>query len=437
MNIIIAGAGKVGFNLAKTLSIGHNVTIIDINSEALHRIQESLDILPLRGDVENLKTYQNFIGQKINLFIAVTNSDNVNLLATFIADTVLDIERKFVRLQKEFFTDSLIKDRLSIDEMIFPLNLASRTVISLLDYPRANNVKSFKYTNHKLISVRISADYELSSESLKGVQVVGIERDKKFFIPKLDEALRFNDLVYIFGIHEDIRSLCLKLESSSHAEIKKCVVFGGGDLGISVAKELLNTKLDVKLIEKDLDLCQKADEELEGRASIINLKYGTTDIFEEEDLENADLFIAATSSDEYNIIKCLEAKEKGIVKVLAINNEMEYYSLMHSLGIIVVRGAKMSAYNTIIEQISSSGIVIQKSFCGASATVLMRKVFAGSKLINSKIKPINIENANLYYMRNEEMNSFVDKITLQEGDLVIAFCTTKVGPKIKEWIYGL
>ena len=100
MNILIAGVGKVGFNLAKSLCVRHNITVIDKNLEALYAIQESLDILPLRGDAEDTKTYQSLIGQDIDLFIAVTNVDNVNLISTLIASSVLNIKKKFVRLQK-------------------------------------------------------------------------------------------------------------------------------------------------------------------------------------------------------------------------------------------------------------------------------------------------------------------------------------------------
>jgi len=158
MNIIIAGAGKVGFNLAKTLCIGHNVTIIDKNSEALHRIQESLDILPMKGDVEDSSVYNHFIDKKIDLFIAVTNVDNVNLISTLMADSVLEIDRKFVRLQKHFFADTQVQKKLNIDMLIFPIKIVSEAIASLMDFPKANNVKFFKYTDYRLISVRVSKD---------------------------------------------------------------------------------------------------------------------------------------------------------------------------------------------------------------------------------------------------------------------------------------
>jgi trk system potassium uptake protein TrkA len=433
MNIIIAGAGKVGFNLAKALCIGHNVTIIDKNSEALRRIQEGLDILPMRGDVENSKTYQNFIDKKVDLFIAVTNIDNVNLISTLMAESVLDIKRKFVRLQNHFFGDNVIKEKLQIDKMIFPIKLASKSIASLLDYPKANNIKFFKYTDYRLVSVRVSNNIS----SIQNFNIIGVERNKKFIIPFNEDVIQKDDLVYFFGLDEDIRVACSQLDTIDKSKIQKCVVFGGGKLAISISKELLKIGRDVKLVEKDLELCERADEELKGKASVINSKYGTIDLFEEEGLSSADFFIAATNNDEFNIIKCLEAQEKGINKVVAINNEMEYYNLMHSLGIIVARGPKMSAYNTIMEHIDSSGVVIQKSFCGAKAVVFMRKIFPNSKLINKKIKPPKVNNSNIFYIRENKFYPFDEKITLFENDLLIAFSNTQNSTKIKQWIYEL
>lgn len=437
MNIIIAGAGKVGFNLARTLSIGHNVTIIDKNSAALHSIQESLDIMPMNGDVEDSKTYEHFIDKKIDLFIAVTNSDNVNLISTLMADSVLDIERKFVRIQKHFYADTKVQEKLGIDTMIFPIKLASQAIVSLLQYPRANNVKYFKYTDYRLISVRIPQNTEAFELSEKRFSVVGIERDKSFFIPQKNEILLANDLIYFFGLKDDIKAICEQLENLHDNLMQKCVVFGANALGISISRELINAKRDVKLVEKDLHLCEKADEMLEGRASVINSKYGMSTLFEDEGLSSADMFIAATDNDEYNITKCLEAREKGISKVMAVNNEMEYYSLMHSLGIIVVRGPKMSAYNAIMEQIGSTGVVLEKSFCGSKAMVHMRKIFPTSKLIERKIKPLQVKHSKIFYMREDVLHSLNEKMILKEGDLLIAFCEVGESARVKQWIYEL
>lgn len=438
MNIIIAGAGKVGFNLAKTLSIGHNVTIIDQNSEALHRIQESLDIMPMRGDVEDTRTYESFKDKKIDLFIAVTNNDDVNLISAVVADTVLKINKKFVRLEKQFFDGDKIQNKLGIDKLIFPIHLASEAISSLLAYPKANNIKNFKYTDFKLVSIKIPSKFIPKEFKSDRLTTVGIERKKKFFIPK-DEKIEIlpNDLVYFFGSEIDINILFETIEPERNINTQKCVVFGGARLGVAIAQQLVALGRDVKLVEKDLKLCEIADEDLEGKASIINSKYSSYDIFEDEGLDSADIFIAATSNDEFNIIKCLEAREIGIKRVVAINNEMEYYNLMHSLGITVVRGPKMSAYSKIMEEIGSTGVVLQKSFCGAKAIVFMRRIFTNSKLIGTNLKALKVQESLLFFMRGSLISPLNGKFVLQEDDLIIAFCTSQESAKVKQWIYEL
>lgn len=110
---------------------------------------------------------------------------------------------------------------------------------------------------------------------------------------------------------------------------------------------------------------------------------------------------------------------------------------MHSLGIVVVRGPKMSAYNTIMEEISSTGVVIQKSYCGAKAVVFMRKIFPSSKLIGNIIKPLDLKESSLFYIREDVMYTLSEKIQLQADDLIVVFCDVKSSAKAKEWIYGL
>ncbi len=438
MNIIIAGAGKVGFNLAKTLSVGHNVTIIDKNTDALSRIQESLDILPIKGNLEDPSTYESFLDTKIDLFIAVTNLDEANIISSLVAGDILDIDKKFIRLKNSFFAKSSIKEKLEVDEVVFPVELASNTVVKLLDYPKANNVKSFEYIDLKLISFFVCGDCEeIVIENSDELKVIGVERDKKFIIFKNGDKILPNDLVYLFGSEDAIKEVCKTYENKSPDEIQRCVVFGGDRLGVDIAKKLAEAKKDVKLVEKDLSLCNRATEELEGKVSVINSKYGVTSLFEEEGLVFADMLISATKDDEYNIIKCIEAKERGIKKVIAINNENEYYSLMHSLGIIVVRGPKMSAYNTVIEKISLNWVVVEKYFCGGKGIVYKRKIFPDSNLIGKKIDLIDLEDLIVYFIRENKILNIDDIEVLQENDVIISYCKKNVASKVKTWIYEL
>ena len=437
MDIIIAGAGKVGFNLAKTLSIGHNVTVIDRNSDALQRLQESLDILPIRGNIEDPSTYRKLVDREVDLFIAVTNLDEANLISTIIANDTIKIDRKFIRLKNEFFAKSSIKEKIGIDKTVFPLLLTSKTVSTLLKYPKANNVKAFKYTNFKLISLRISQDIEPLQLKYKDIAIVGIERGKNFILPKSDEMLYPNDLIYLFGNDETIKSICPKLEKKAPIKIEKCVIFGASDLGISIAQSMIQHGIEVKLIEKDIQRCEKAEEELEGKAMTINSRYGADDIYKEEGLIHADMIIVASDNDEYNIIKSIEAKEHGIDKVIAINNEKEYYNIMHSLGLVVVRGPKMSAYHSILENINSHGVITERIYCGGKGTLYMHKIFSESRIASKDVKPFKNSNVLLFIVRGEKLIPFNEKMTIEEKDKIISFCDTELAPKAKVWMYGL
>lgn len=438
MDIIIAGAGKVGYNLAKTLSIGHNVTVIDKNGEALKRLQESLDILPIQGNIEDPLTYEKSMDKNIDLFIAVTNSDEANIISTIIANDTINIERKFIRLQNDFFAKSSIKEKIGIDKTVFPIQLTSKSIATLLKYPKANNVKAFKHTEFKLISVRISKDIEPQTLTYNNVALVGIERIKEFIIPQKNELLQPNDLIYLFGNDENIKTICMQLETTAPAKIEKCVIFGADHLGRSIAQVLIEHNIEVKIIENDIELCEITEEKLKGKAMVINSKYSSSDIYEDEGIIHADMIIVATNNDEFNIIKAIEAQEHGINKVVVINNDMQYYNIMHSLGLIVVRGPKVNTYHSILEDINASGIITERMYCGGKATFYMRKIFSDSKLIGKTIKALKIpDKLLLFIIRDEQLIHFNEKITIEEKDTIVAFCTTKFAHKTKAWMYGL
>jgi len=439
VNIIIAGAGKVGFNLAKTLSIGHNVIVIDKNKDALSRIQDSLDILPYYGDIKDPSTFVEFEDMDIELYIAVTNLDEDNIISSMVIEDVLKPNRKFLRLKSDFYAQTSIKEKLDIQKLIFPIKSSSKSILNFLEHPKVNNIKNFNYTEYKLVSIFSKKD--LFSDELKVIltrpntSLVAIERDKNLFIDTKDIEVYKGDLLYLLVKKEDIDDICSLFDENTF-DIKNCVVFRANDLGVEMAKILLNHKKTVKLIESDVKLCQKADEILGGEVDIINSKYHDEKLFQEESLDRADFFISAYSDDEYNIIKCLEAKEFGIKKIVAINNESEFYHLMHRLGIVTVRGPKMSAYNTIIEAINNSRVIVEKYFCGGKGVIYLRKIFENSKLIGKTIKNPNYENSSFFMIRDGKLELLV-KDELKELDVVVAICDMQISSKVKLWIYEL
>jgi trk system potassium uptake protein TrkA len=395
--------------------------------------------LPYFGDIKDPKSFLEFKDTKIDLYIAVTNSDEANIISCMIIDDVLEVSRKFLRLKNDFYQDTFIKDKLNVEELIFPDQLSSKGIENILLYPKINNVKNFKYTYFKLISVFSSKFISVSElkELLDEEEefIVAVERQKELLVENLYEIYR-GDLVYLFVKKEKISKVCDLLNDEKIDEIKNCVVFGTNQLGVNIAKILIKYKKNVKMVDEDLSLCKKASDELAQEAQVLNFKYEDESLFLQEGLDKADMFISAFENDEFNIIKSLQAKEFGIKKIIAINNQNEFYNLMHRLQIIALRGPKISVYNAIIERISNSKVVLEKYFCGGKGVVYMRKIFSNSKLIGKKVVNKFKDKIKILLLRDGKIVEF-EKEELKEGDILVAFANSNNFSKAKLWIYNI
>lgn len=437
MNILIAGAGRVGFRLAKVLSHKNDVILIDKNEDALEKIQESIDVLTIAGNVEDPKSYAPIEDKKIDIFIAVTDTDETNLISSIVASEKINItNKKIIRLKKEFFVKSSIASKIGITDAVFPYMLTAQSIVSLLNYPKANNIKVFKNTQNKLISVKITSEshnlsvFQIDNDYLK---VIGIDRNKQLLIPKGDEKLKLNDMVYLFGKDEEIEKIAAEINNFRNNKIKNIAIFGADILGIEIAKALIECDVNIKIIEKDLNKCKNASEILQNKAMIINSKYGDFRLYEDEGLKNANMVIATTSNDEENIIKCIEAKEHGVQKVVAINNDIEYYNLMHSLGVVTVRGPKINAFYSILETIGSSEIVNEKLFCGGSGISFIREIDE----INKTIYPMNTQGVVELFLEDDKVELFHTKKIVLKKTTIIVFALLKKEEEVRKWINNL
>ena len=442
MQVIIAGAGKVGYNVAKHLMVHNSVTVIDQNEYAIQNIQENLDVLGICGNIENPHTYFG-INPNVDLFIAVTDSDEVNLLSSLIIDNIATVKRKIIRLKNSFFASDQVKTKLNIHDAIVPSYEAAQPFKYLVDFSHAHNAKSFEYTKALLISIRLKEDFqprmistfigEISGE----VAIAGIERAKKFFVPTPAETMLPKDLVYFFAFPSAINSLrsavCDFNEPST--PIKNCVIFGADALGVEIAKVLFKKNIDVQIMDKNIELCRKANIELKNKATVLKTNYDADHIVNKTRFDT-DMFIAATKNDEYNITKCIEAKQKGIKKIIGINNDIAYSSLMRNLNIEVVRGEKINAYYSILERIETNGLFMQKKFCGGEGAILLRKIDAHSALIGSKPSlPDKVDDkGHFIIIRNHDIYEFRLISQFEREDVIVAFTKESDFDVVSKWL---
>ena len=438
MEIIIAGAGRVGFRLATLLSVRHNVVIMDKNSDALEKLRESIDALTIVGNVQDPNTYEPLSGREVDLFIAVTDVDEVNLISAIIAGEKIRVAQKIIRLNHPFFAQSAITEKLAITHAVYPYTQTANSVRALLEYPKANNVKSFPETSMKLVSVKV--DFHRGIHSLpvselenRHVAVVGLERKKNFRLVGPADAVQHDDMVYLFGEAQPVRDLCGRLNHAMPASIRKIAIFGADALGIEIARQLGGPGMTIKLIEKDLEKCRRAAEELQEMAMVINSKYGDSRLYQDEGLGSARMMIAATPNDEENIIKCIEARQHGVGKVVAINNDTEYYNLMHSLGITVVRGPKTNTFYSVIEAIGSNAVVNERLFCGGAAICFIRRFgISGCQVEASAPRALCA-----YHISEGGIAALRGTHTLAEGDAIVLFCARAKEEEARAWINAL
>lgn len=441
MDIMIAGAGTVGYSLAQTLSRKHNIIVVDSTLQTLNRLEESIDILTLHGNIEDPKTFKRLHIEAIDLFIAVTDSDEANLLSTLIIDDVIKVKKKIIRLKNGYFSKSTVLEKLDIEEAVFPDDLTAEKFTSLLEFPKANNIKSFIQTENELISIKIACDeicdLQLSDLIQGSYVIIGIERDKSFFIPGEKERLQNDDLVYFFGKRRELEELSFSLNVKMPSSVKKVVIFGANTLAQKIAHALLGKGLEIKMIDKSREACKEASEFLQDRVTIINASYDEHHLFEAEGLKNADMLIAADSNDEKNIVKCMEAREYGIEKVVAVNNDKAYYNLMHSLGIIIVRGSKIGAFYAILEKIESSAVVTERHFCGGKGVLFMKQLYPQDTLTGKNTTIKLPDKAVLCHIRKEKIFALGDLSLFEEGDIIMVSANSQEEEKIQKWINTL
>jgi len=415
MNILIAGAGKVGYNIAKALSNKHNVVIIDKNEKALEMLKETLDVLTICADLRDARAYMG-LEEKFDFFIAVTNNDEINLISTIVTENILDIENTIVRLTNTSYISTNFQ-KLNISRLIFPYKLSATAVAKLIEFPKANNIKEFPFNDFILVSLNVKSPEidKVSAINREDIIVIGAQRGEEFVFLNEEDYIEEDDLLYIFGEKEKLKEIINKLDTVSPEHIQNVLIYGANPLGIEIAKILISFNLNVKLLEKDEEQATKAAELLGEDAMVINSSYEDEEMIINEGLQYSDIAITASLKDESNIIKSLQAKKLGIKKIITINNNLNYYSLMHSLKLSTIRGPKIAAYYEILEEIDSRLLIYERFFLGAKGKIFIKQIFQPKKVSPPK------ENSKTIIIRNDMIIELKEKTELQPNDIVLEF----------------
>jgi len=445
MKIIIAGAGEVGFHLAKLLSYeSQDITLIDTDKGSLTYADNHLDIRVLRGDATSIAVLKDAKVESSDLVIGVTSSETTNITLCMLAKQ-LGCNRTIARISNTEFVDckDTIKfEELGIDELISPEELAATEIQLLLNKSAFND--TYEFEDGELIMVGVSLPKSAPFVGKMVKEAANIFPELHFMpialkragtqytvIPRGDTVFKEGDQVYFITVREGVDEL-YKLTGKKKEEIRNVMILGGSKVGFKAARDLCAKKFNVKLIEKDKEKAFDLADDL-PTALVINGDGRNVELLEEESLESMDAFIAVTGNSETNIMSCLVAKSKHIKKTIALVENMDYFQLSHSIGIDTLINKKLLAANNIFRHIRKGEVVASMRLNNLNAEILEFIVKPGSKVTGNVIRDLGFPKEATIggVVRDGQGVIALGGFEIKAGDRVVVCCLPDAIAKIE------
>ncbi|MCW1953554.1 MAG: Trk system potassium transporter TrkA [Flavobacteriia bacterium] len=446
MKIIIAGAGEVGFHLAKLLSYeSQDITLIDSDKESLSYADNHLDIRALKGDATSISVLEDARVADSDLLIAVTSSETTNLTLCMLAKQ-MGSKRTIARISNTEFIENKetikFKD-LGIDELISPEELAATEIQLLINQSAFNDTYEFEGGTLIMVGICLPKGALFVGKTVKDAAAtfpevhfmpIAIKRSGTQFtiIPRGDTVFQAEDQVYFITSKEGVDEL-YKMTGTVKKDIKNVMILGGSKVGQKTARDLCSRKFNVKLIEKDKQKATELSEQLPN-ALVINGDGRNVALLEEESLSAMDAFIAVTGNSETNIMSCLVAKSKEIKKTIALVENMDYFQLSHSIGIDTLINKKLLAANNIFRYIRKGDVVAMTRLNNLNAEILEFIVKPKSAVNGKYIKDIDFPRlATIGGVIREGKGMIVlGNFKISQGDRVVVCCLPSAIPKIEK-----
>ncbi|MBQ3672887.1 MAG: Trk system potassium transporter TrkA [Paludibacteraceae bacterium] len=435
MRIIIAGAGDVGTHLAKLLSRENmEISLLDENPERLGDLSANYDMLTKAGNPTSIHDLKEIGVKDCDLFISVTPHETENMTACLIANS-LGAKRTLARIDnyeyllpenKKFF------EQMGLNHLIYPEVLAANEIEESLrtNWMRYHLQLCQGALELCIIKVRntakiIGQTFASGAYSHGKYRIVAIKRDQLTLIPRGQDVVLEGDIVFCVCTKENMEFMRDELGKNKR-EIKNVIFFGGGRIARKAATELIG-EMDIKIIERDKELCKILSEKVPD-ALIINADGSDMEILKEEGIQDADAFVAVTDSSEANIFACLAAKRFGVRKTIAEIENLDYIPMAEGLDIGTVLNKKTIAASYIYQMLLDASVRGVHNLTSADAEIVEFYAKAGSPITKHKVREMNLPNeANIGGIVRAGEGILVNGETqIVAGDLVVVFCKSHV-----------
>jgi len=362
LNIVVIGAGEVGFNLAKSLSKeDHDITVIDISEEKCSRIKNTIDAKVIEGNGASQRVLQKVDMEKTDYLLALTRIDEVNFVSSYLAHS-LGAKKIICRLRNTEYshkTAVVTPKDFKINHVVFPEKAAQKEIESLIRQTSAVEIEEFYEGDAILVGINLEQSSPLIGRTVNQIEVANpyiphqlcvIYRDDESFVPHMNTIYKKNDFVYFLGKKNDISKI-QQMSGKPAIKVRNIMILGAGKIGRLLAKSL-QTDYNVRIIEKNHNKAKKYSEKLIDTLTLIGDGLDT-EFLESENISEVDCFIAATESEETNILAGLIVKHYGVKQVILHINTTSYLKSVRRIGVDAVLSKNISAVNEVVNIIKS------------------------------------------------------------------------------------
>ena len=443
MRAIVIGAGDVGYDVARMLSLQrHDVTVIDTDLDRVNQIRESLDVLAIRGSGTSVRTLEEARIRDADLLVAVTDVDEVNLVASMMAERVGRNPITIARVRSDEFAGSeavfSIKD-FGLDLIIHPEESTAAEAVALLRRASATDIVEFADGRVQLVGIRMDRDAPVIGRTLQEMaaandhltfRIAGIARGARTIIPRGDERIQKDDQVFVLVETGQVPQV-IHVLGKSGARLEHVMILGGSKVAARIAARLCERKkergkLHIKLIEPDRATAERLAEELEG-ALVIHGDPADMDLLIVEGVGDMDAFVAVTNDEESNLVSCLMAKHLGVRKTVAMLSKSAYIPISQSIGLDAAVSQKLAISREVLRFLRGKHVTSVATILGLDTEILELEADLDSPITRAPLMKQKLPKGILVAAVVSGARGNVEIATgtthVQPGDRVIVFAT--------------
>ena len=445
MKVLIIGAGEVGFHIASHLARENkDVVVIDKDPAAIRHVSDNIDVQVVNGPGSSPVILEESGIKEAEILLAVTDSDEINLVACLVANLISPSTKKIARIRHadyDKYNETFREHAPHIDTLINPEVEVVKTIDRLIKVPCAVEVEEFSDGRVKFVGIHLDKSARLAGVRLSDIYAVtgkqsplisAVVRDEELIIPRGNHRLKAGDLIYFIS-EKDKLIESLSIFDKQVEPIDRVMIIGGGSIGFRLATLLEEDSVYTKIIEKNPDRCTELAEKL-NKAVVLHGDGSDQELLRAENVRNMDVVVTLTNDEETNILTSLLAKRMGAPKIITKISKFSYFPLMSMIGLDQVVSPRLSAINTIIQHIRRGKVLSTKSIRDEQAEIMEAVAMETSDIVGKPIKEISIPEGALVtgIIRNDTVIIPTGESVIEPGDRIIIFAKRQAIPKIEK-----